>query len=98
MDAPSALFEAITRRQLRSVGVPQRAVKTPASPAMEVPVIETKRLRLRGHRLGDFTDCAAMWADPIVTRYIGQPFSEEEVFTGKCAAAAVAGLAEPAQN
>jgi RimJ/RimL family protein N-acetyltransferase len=48
---------------------------------MEVPVIETKRLRLRGHRLGDFTDCAAMWADPTVTRHIGgQPFSEEEVW------------------
>jgi len=49
---------------------------------MEVPVIETKRLRLRGHHLDDFTDCAAMWADPIVTRHIGgKPFSEEEVWT-----------------
>jgi len=48
---------------------------------MEVPVIETKRLRLRGHQLNDFSDCAAMWADPIATRYIGgKPFSEEEVW------------------
>jgi RimJ/RimL family protein N-acetyltransferase len=49
--------------------------------AMKVPVIETERLRLRGHRLDDFRDCAAMWADPIVTRHIGgKPFSEEEVW------------------
>src|ERR1700728_3292085 len=44
-----------------------------------VPVLETERLRLRGHRLDDFTACAAMWADPVVTRHIGgKPFSEEE--------------------
>ncbi len=50
-------------------------------PVTEVPVIETKRLKLRGHRLEDFVDCAAMWADPIVTRHIGgKPFSEEEVW------------------
>jgi RimJ/RimL family protein N-acetyltransferase len=48
---------------------------------MQVPVIETKRLRMRGHRLDDFVDCAAMWADPIVTRHIGgKPFSEEETW------------------
>ena len=36
---------------------------------------------MRGHRLDDFAACAAMWADPIVTRYIGgKPFSEEEVW------------------
>jgi RimJ/RimL family protein N-acetyltransferase len=48
---------------------------------MEVPVIETRRLSLRGHRLDDFSDCAAMWADPVVTRHIGgKLFSEEEVW------------------
>src|SRR5271155_4605286 len=52
-------------------------------PAVSVPVLETERLRLRGHRLDDFASCAAMWADPIVTRHItrhigGRPFSEEE--------------------
>ncbi len=36
----------------------------------DVPVLETQRLTLRGHRLDDFDDCAAMWADPAVTRYI----------------------------
>jgi RimJ/RimL family protein N-acetyltransferase len=47
----------------------------------KVPVIETERLRLRGHRLEDFPDSAALWADPFVTRFIGgKPLSEEEVW------------------
>ena len=47
--------------------------------SFQVPVIETERLLLRGHRLEDFAPCAAMWADPLVTRHIGgQPFSAEE--------------------
>jgi RimJ/RimL family protein N-acetyltransferase len=47
----------------------------------QVPVIETDRLRLRGHRWEDFANCTAMWADPAVTRYIvGKPLSEEEVW------------------
>jgi RimJ/RimL family protein N-acetyltransferase len=51
-------------------------------PAVQVPVIETARLKLRGHRLDDFTPCAAMWADPAVTRHIGgKPFTEEESWT-----------------
>jgi RimJ/RimL family protein N-acetyltransferase len=34
---------------------------------------------LRGHRLEDFPACAAMWADPQVTRYIGGvPLTSEE--------------------
>ena len=50
--------------------------------AVQVPVIETARLKLRGHRLDDFTPCAAMWADPVVTRHIGgRPLSEEESWT-----------------
>ena len=49
--------------------------------AGDVPVIETPRLRLRGHRIDDFADCAAMWADPNVTRHIGgKPLTEEEVW------------------
>jgi RimJ/RimL family protein N-acetyltransferase len=47
----------------------------------EVPVLETERLKLRGHRLDDFDNCAAMWADPVVTRYLGcKPLSEEEAW------------------
>lgn len=34
-------------------------------------VIETERLRLRGHELRDFDNSAAMWADENVTRFIG---------------------------
>jgi RimJ/RimL family protein N-acetyltransferase len=43
------------------------------------PVIETERLRLRPHRLDDFDDLAAMWADPVTTRHIGgRPSTAEE--------------------
>ena len=35
-----------------------------------VPVLETQRLRLRGHEIGDLTDCAALWASPVVIRHI----------------------------
>ena len=49
--------------------------------AVEVPILETERLRLRGHRLDDFAASAAMWADPIVTRHIGgMPLSPEEAW------------------
>jgi len=44
-----------------------------------VPTIETTQLRLRGHRIEDLGDCAAMWADAGVVRHIGgRPFSTEE--------------------
>jgi RimJ/RimL family protein N-acetyltransferase len=44
-----------------------------------IPVLETARLRLRGHITEDFKASAAMWADPAVTRYIsGRPFTREE--------------------
>ena len=36
-----------------------------------IPILETDRLRLRPHRVGDYADCCAMWADPVVTRFIG---------------------------
>ena len=50
-------------------------------PAGEVPVIETARLRLRGHRAADLDDCAGMWGDPAVTRYIsGSPSMREDVW------------------
>jgi RimJ/RimL family protein N-acetyltransferase len=46
---------------------------------MTVPVLETERLRLRAHRLDDFAACAKLWADPVVTRYIGGvPLTAEE--------------------
>ena len=49
---------------------------------MPIPVLETERLWLRGHCLDDFSACAAMWADPVVSRQLGRkPFSEEESWT-----------------
>ncbi|UAJ09978.1 GNAT family N-acetyltransferase [Glacieibacterium megasporae] len=46
---------------------------------VEVPVIETARLRLRGHRASDLDAAAAKWADPVVTRFTGgRPFTREE--------------------
>ena len=52
-----------------------------ANPTTDVPILQTARLRLRGHRIDDFPACAALWGDPIVTRYIGgKPFTEEEVW------------------
>ncbi len=35
------------------------------------PVLETGRLRLRGHRLNDFAALSAIWGDPGVVRFIG---------------------------
>jgi RimJ/RimL family protein N-acetyltransferase len=38
---------------------------------MKAPVVESERIRLRGHTLQDLDACAAMWAMPEVTRFIG---------------------------
>lgn len=44
-----------------------------------VPTLESERLTLRGHRVTDYDDSAAMWAEPEVTRHIGnRPFTREE--------------------
>jgi len=44
-----------------------------------VPVIETARLRLRGHAVDDAEKLAALWNDEGVTRYIGgRPQTAEE--------------------
>jgi RimJ/RimL family protein N-acetyltransferase len=47
----------------------------------QAPVIQTERLRLRGHRVDDLPQCAAMWAEEGVTRFIGgKPLTEEETW------------------
>jgi RimJ/RimL family protein N-acetyltransferase len=47
--------------------------------AGDVPVLETGRLTLRGHRVEDLAHSAAMWADPEVIRHTtGKPLTEEE--------------------
>jgi len=54
----------------------------PLRPAPGVPVLETERLKMRGHCIEDFSHSAAMWADPEVTRHIrDNPFTEEETWT-----------------
>lgn len=48
----------------------------------EIPVIETPRLRLRAHETSDFDAFAALWADPVVTRFIGgRPHTRDEAWT-----------------
>jgi RimJ/RimL family protein N-acetyltransferase len=47
-----------------------------------VPVIETERLRLRGHTMDDFADTAALWGDAAVVQFMsGKPFTQEECWT-----------------
>lgn len=49
--------------------------------ASTIPVLQTERLTLRGHTPADYDECAAMWADPRVTRYIGgRPSTGEETW------------------
>lgn len=56
-------------------------MSTSIRPITKVPGIESARLTMRGHRLDDFSECCTMWADPVVTRFIGgKPFSEEETW------------------
>lgn len=45
-----------------------------------VPVIETPRLVLCGHRVTDLDDSFAMWSSPEVMRINGRPLSREEVW------------------
>jgi RimJ/RimL family protein N-acetyltransferase len=50
--------------------------------AIEIPLLETERLMLRGHRPDDLPASAAMWADPAVTRYIGgHPLTTEDCWS-----------------
>jgi len=47
--------------------------------SIDIPVIETERLILRGRRLEDFPAYAAMWAHPEVVRYTGgRPLTQED--------------------
>ncbi len=46
-----------------------------------VPILETPRLILRGHRATDLDDSLSLWSDPEVTRHIGgRPSGREEVW------------------
>ena len=53
----------------------------PETRTITIPILETDRLRLRPHRLDDFPNCSALWADPVVTRFIGgKSLTEEEAW------------------
>jgi RimJ/RimL family protein N-acetyltransferase len=48
---------------------------------LDVPILQTERLRLRAPTVDDFQQSFAMWSDPIVTRLIGgRPHTKEEVW------------------
>ena len=56
----------------------------PSTPvcSLEIPILETPRLRLRGHRQEDFPNSCTLWADPTVVRYtVGQAQTPEEVWS-----------------
>lgn len=49
---------------------------------MNIPVIETARLRLRGHYPADLEASVAMWQQPQFYQHLtGKPLPEEEVWT-----------------
>ena len=49
---------------------------------MTAPTLETERLVLRAHRVEDFPNLAALWGDPVVTRFIsGVPLTPEDVWS-----------------
>ena len=49
---------------------------------MEIPIIETARLRLRGHYPTDLVASLAMWQQPQFYQHLtGKPLPEEEVWT-----------------
>jgi RimJ/RimL family protein N-acetyltransferase len=52
------------------------------TPTLDVPVLETPRLILRGHTLADFEAMVGIWTDPIVQKHFhGEPLSREEVWS-----------------
>jgi RimJ/RimL family protein N-acetyltransferase len=47
----------------------------------QIPIIETARLTLCGHRPENLDEALALWSDPQVTRHIGgKPLGREEVW------------------
>jgi RimJ/RimL family protein N-acetyltransferase len=48
----------------------------------EIPVLETPRLRLRGHTAADFASSCVLWSNPEVIRYtVIKPSTPEEVWS-----------------
>ncbi len=56
-------------------------MQKPVPFVVEIPVLETERLLLRGHRADDLDACAAMWGDPVVVLHTtGKVQTREEVW------------------
>lgn len=50
-------------------------------PNLDTLTLETKRTRMRPHRVEDYDSVHGLWSDPAVTRYIaGRPLSREETW------------------
>jgi RimJ/RimL family protein N-acetyltransferase len=50
--------------------------------SLEIPTLETPRLRLRAHTAADFPHSCRLWADPEVIRYtVFKPSTPEEVWS-----------------
>ncbi len=48
---------------------------------LAIPVLETPRLILRGHRLEDFNAMVAIWTDPVVTKHFhGRTLDREDIW------------------
>ena len=61
---------------LNSLNSSNSSNSSPRPPA--IPVIETERLKLRGHTLEDVPNVTGLWSNGEVTRYIGRPLTAEE--------------------
>lgn len=48
---------------------------------MNVPILESERLRLRGHTAEDYPRCCALWADAEVVRFLCKPLTAEETWS-----------------
>jgi len=65
----------------RDSDLPVQTMSSLTSASNSVPIVETKRLVLRGHRIDDYADCFRLWTDESVTRFIGgRPSTQEEVW------------------
>ena len=54
----------------------------PPVSSLEIPVLETENLRLRGHSAADFASSCALWSTPEVIRYTTlKPSTPEEVWS-----------------
>ena len=54
----------------------------PPLTSLSIPVLETRRLRLRGHQEEDFPHSCQLWSDLEVVRYtVGSPLSPEDVWS-----------------